>query len=163
MSQPLGMLNSPACVQIPRAAGNQIAASDIASMAAAMIPEGWQNGIWACSPSALAQICKLATYQVSQGGVGGEGGAAGYLISRPLFVTEKLPTLGTFGDLMFFDPSMYVVGNRQEVVVDASPHYLFANNRTAFRVWLRIAGQPWLPAPVTLADGSTASSIVALR
>lgn len=162
-SQPLGMLPSPTCVQVARAVASQVAASDIASMAAAMIPEGWRNAVWACSPSVLAQIVKLTTFQVSQGGVGGEGGAAGYLVARPLFITEKLPVLGTTGDLMFFDPSMYAIGNRQEVVVDASPHVRFANNQTVFRVWLRIAGQPWLPRPVTLADGSTASSIVALK
>lgn len=160
---PLGMLNSQACVNVARAVANQIAAADIASMAAAMIPEGWRNAIWACSPSALAQIVKLSNYQLSQGPTGGEGGLAGFLVSRPLYITEKLPALGSTGDLMFFDPSMYVIGNRQEVVVDVDPHQLFQNNQTQFRVWLRIGGQPWLTKSVTLADGSTASSIVALQ
>lgn len=158
---PLGMLNSAACLNVARTTSSQVKVDDIANMAAKMIPEGWKHAIWACTPSVLAQIAKIASFQVTQGANIGDG-SAGSLMTRPLFVTEKLPTLGLTGDLMFFDPSMYVIGSRQEVVVDADPHSLFQNNQTLFRVWLRIGGMPWLNNEVTLADGTTASSIVAL-
>ncbi len=159
---PNGMLNSPACLNVTRNTASHIKIQDVSGMAKKMIPEGWKHAVWACTPSALDDIIQLTQFQITQGG-DADSGTAGYLVTRPLFVTEKLPTLGTLGDLMFFDPSMYVIGNRQEVVVDADPHTLFANNQTLFKVWLRIGGMPWLNAPVTLADGSTASSIVALK
>lgn len=159
---PLGMLNAKARIFVDRGAGNQITATDIAAMEAKLMPEAWQGAIWACSPSARAQLAKMSTWQLNAGFVR-EGGAVGWLDNLPLYMTDKLPALGTAGDLMLFDPSLYVIGVRQEVVVDASPHVLFQTNQTMFRVWIRCDGTPWIDSTVTLADGQTASSIVALK
>ncbi len=159
---PLGVLNSGACMNVNRTTGSQVAVADIANMTAKLMPESWQGAIWACNPSVRAQLVKLGTW-ITNAGYPREGGAAGWLDNLPLYMTEKLPTLGSRGDLLLFDPSLYVIGTRSEVIIDASPHNLFQTNQTVFRVWLRVAGCPWMNGPVTLADGSTASSIVALN
>ena len=88
----------------------------------------------------------------------------GYLENRPLYVTDKLPKLGTAGDLVLFDPSMYAIGDRQQVVVDISEHApygsssVFQHNQSMFKVWYRGDGKPMLDQVVTLPDGSGASN-----
>jgi HK97 family phage major capsid protein len=82
----------------------------------------------------------------------GEGAQhAGFLMNRPLFVTDKLPALGTKGDLMFFDPYLYVVADRQQVLIDTSIYdpNVFTKNQTMFRVWLRMGGRPMLANQIT--------------
>ena len=77
------------------------------------------------------------------------------LLGRPAFATEKVPALGTKGDLSLLDPSYYVVGDRMQIEVAASEHVNFLKNQMTWRVVERIDGQPWLDKPVTLQDGAT--------
>ena len=77
------------------------------------------------------------------------------LLGRPVFPTEKVPALGTKGDLMLLDPSFYVVGDRMQIEIAASEHVNFLKNQMTWRVVERVDGQPWLDKPVTLQDGVT--------
>lgn len=156
-SMPLGILNCLGKKSVTRAGSNAIAIADIASMAAALLPYSWTNSIWVCSPPALAQITKVTGYTPNWADPA--PGQAGYLLSRPLFVTDKLPNLGTAGDLILFDPSLYTIGVRSEVMIDISTEQLFANNQSQFRTWLRMDGRPEVSGPITMAgDGSTTVS-----
>ncbi len=161
-SMPVGVINAPCTIQLARTVANQIAAADLSGLAANMLPFGWRHAIWACSPDCLAQIMKATTFFVNADGIEGDrdgaGGFAGRLIGRPLYVTEKLPPLGTPGDLVFFDPSLYVIGNRQEVLIDVSSHVSFPTNQTNYRIWLRLDGKPMVSKPITLQDGITTVS-----
>src|SRR5262249_42312350 len=47
------------------------------------------------------------------------------LLGRPAFPTEKLPAIGTKGDLMLIDPSFYVIGDRMQIEIAASEHVNF--------------------------------------
>jgi len=154
---PMGIINCNGKKSVARAGSNAIVIADIANMAAAMLPYSWASAIWACSPACLAQIMKLSNYIVN---IGEESpGLAGILLGRPLYVTDKLPNLGTAGDLVFFDPSLYIVGQRTEVVIDVSDQQLFQTNQTQFRTWLRLDGVPQVSSPITMAgDGSTTVS-----
>jgi HK97 family phage major capsid protein len=162
---PLGMLNSPACQNnlIQRAGAGAVVQSDIANMVTAMIPMGWSTAIWVCSPTTLQKIIQISGYISNQSAAMNENGCAGSLVGRPLFVTEKLPAVGSIGDLMFIDPSCYVIGDRQDTIIDVSPHPLFNIAQSVIRVWRRLDGKPLLSNYVTLADGTTkASPFVAL-
>ena len=53
------------------------------------------------------------------------------LLGRPAFPSEKLPALGTKGDLMLLDPSLYVVGDRQQIEIAASEHVNFLKRHLA--------------------------------
>jgi HK97 family phage major capsid protein len=154
---PEGIVNSPAAVKVSRAVGNQISNADIANMVSQLMPYSWKNAIWATNPSTLAQIVKITNFFLNVE-ANPEGGQAGTLMTRPLFITEKLATLGTSGDLLLFDPSLYTVGMRQEVLIDVSNEVLFQNAQTMFRVWMRLDGKPQLSKSITLADGSTVVS-----
>jgi HK97 family phage major capsid protein len=77
------------------------------------------------------------------------------LLGLPAILTEKVPALGTKGDLMLLDPSLYVVGDRMQIEIAASEHVNFLKNQMTWRVVERVDGQPWLDKPVTLQDGAT--------
>jgi HK97 family phage major capsid protein len=158
-SQPVGVINAPCALAVVRAAPNAIAQADVVAMAAKMIPLGWRNAIWAVNPSALKQLFAISNFTPNRSDHRDDG-ACGYLFTRPVFPTEKAPALGSTGDLTFFDPSLYVIGTRTEVLVTASEHSRFQNYQTEFMVALRIDGMPLMNNSVTLADGSTKASMV---
>lgn len=172
---PLGIVNSPGAASVTRAqAGAHISQTDLATMTGDMIPFGWGHAIWCCSPTALAQLQTATGFMPNQipvfpPSIDGHGpifpgvsGLAGTLLTRPMFVTEKLPACGTKGDLVFFDPTAYVIGDRQETLIDASPQVLFSTNQTVFRIWRRVDGKPMVPAVSTLQDGTTTASPIVL-
>ena len=161
MSMPLGIVNSPARYLAARAGANAIVIADVANMTARLLPRSWNSAVWACSPLALAQVQQIATYQVNTNPTDIDKvrpRPCGYLSSLPLFVTDKLPPLGNRGDLVLFDPSLYVIAQRMEVVVDVSPDVRFLNNQTVYRVWLRLDGKPQFSSTVTLPDLTTSVS-----
>lgn len=163
VGKPMGVVNSPATVAVNRAGSSHIVQADIASVAAALIPACYSRAMWACNPTTLADITKLTSYQL-QGWSPGDGmGLCGHLFGRPLYVTEKLPVMGTKGDLLLMDPSMYCIGFR-ELEIEASPHPKFLTNQTVFRIVWRGDGLAIPKGTCTLADGATtAGCFVALN
>jgi HK97 family phage major capsid protein len=168
-TMPLGILNSPATLAIAaRATAGHIKLADVVTMTASLMPGSWDRAVWATHPTCLADIQQLGpagggvSYVINVDTSAGPSKPrpVGMLSARPLFVTEKLPALGTRGDLVLFDPYRYVIGLRQQVLVDVSTQAgsLFATNQTAFRVWLRLDGKPQLSSTVTLQDTSTVVS-----
>jgi len=153
---PLGIINSPAAVTVSRQVGNQISVTDIAAMGAALLPYSWKGAIWACSPTCLAQIVKIPSYFINMDAH--EKANAGTLMTRPLFVSEKLAALGAQGDLLLFDPWLYTIGERMQILIDVSPHVNFRNFQTVFRIWVRIDGKPQVSKSITLQDTTTVVS-----
>jgi HK97 family phage major capsid protein len=163
-SQPLGILNSDACLSVTRAGATAIAIADVSEMSSKLIPYSWNHSIWACSPSALKSIAKITGFVPNMDPLSTEMGCAGSLMTRPLFVTEKLPALGTRGDLLLFDPSLYAIGNRQDVTIEVSYSPGFRTQQAYVKVWIRCDGKPLMDTYATLSDGtSTASAFVALN
>lgn len=156
--QPLGILNADATKFVTRAGSNAIAIADIAKMTGTLIPYSWNHSIWACSPSALEQVVKITGFIPNMDPLSTEMGCAGSLMTRPLFVTEKLPKLGTPGDILLFDPSLYVIGNRQDVYITSSAAPSFRTNMTWLKVWIRCDGKPLTSGTITLADSDTVAS-----
>jgi HK97 family phage major capsid protein len=154
---PLGILNAPGTLLVTRKTSNQVNTQDVANMAGSLLPSGWKNAIWCCSPTALKQIVQLSTsYFINDGGGGRDDGSAGTLITRPLFVTDKLPALGSTGDLIFFDPTLYAIGDRMQVAIDISDQTTgFASAQVNVRIWLRLDGKPIFGNTMTLSDTTT--------
>jgi HK97 family phage major capsid protein len=162
---PLGVLNAPCKIAVARSGAGHVTAADVAGMAKRLLPGCWRTAIWCVSPYTLIDLFQITAFQPNQNTVGMPSGCCGSLYSRPVFVTEKLPTLGTTGDIVLMDPALYVIGDRQQPEVAASKDEpsTFVYNQMMFRTWMRCDGKPLLPAAVTLMDGSsTASSVVVL-
>jgi HK97 family phage major capsid protein len=169
VGKPMGMLNAGATIPVNRSGGaNTIVFADIATMWSKLLPYSVNKAIWAFSPSAVPQLLQLKDganraifISIDQGAT-----QAPYwsLLGRPAIMTEKVPPLGTKGDLMLIDPSLYVIGDRMQIEIAASEHVNFLKNQMTWRVVERVDGQPWLDKPITLQDATTqVSPFVALN
>jgi HK97 family phage major capsid protein len=157
--KPQGMLGAAATVSLNRQTANQVQYADVAGMWAKLLPISWGKAFWTCSPSVVPQLLQLKDganraifISIDQGATKSPNWS---LLGRPVFPTEKVPALGTKGDVMLLDPSFYIVGDRMQIEIAASEHVNFLKNQMTWRVVERVDGQPWLDKPVTLQDGVT--------
>ena len=160
--KPLGVLNANALISVTRSAGNAFALADAAGMLGRLLP-GWtrQNTVWAIHPTVLVKL-----FQMSESGTGsdlmvidrGSEAPTMSLLGIPVEVTEKLPGLGTLGDVLLMDLKHYLVGDRQDVEIAYSEHVKFLTNQGAWRFVCRGDGQPWLRSTITLADATNTLS-----
>ena len=80
-----------------------------------------------------------------------------------MIFTEKVPVLGTVGDIMLCDFSQYSIGLRAEVSLDRSQHVGFTRDTTYYRATLRADGRPTWPSAMTPKNGGdTLSPFVTL-
>jgi HK97 family phage major capsid protein len=186
-SMPLGILNAPATISQGRLQSSRFLYQDAATMLAHLQVRSWDDAAWIMHQSVLPQLLMMV-----DGGWGNaaspsssfpagnrlvwvnptmttdRGPAASklpnaFLNGLPVFFTEKLPQLGTKGDVMLVDWSRYVIGMRLDMQIDVSPHYLFRNNQLAWRVIARCDGKPWLNNAITDQAGWTISPFVVLN
>jgi HK97 family phage major capsid protein len=133
-----------------------------------LLPYSTDKAIWAFSPSVVPQLLQLQDganrsifISLDQGATKSPTWA---LLGRPAIMTEKLPILGSRGDLMLIDPSCYIIGDRMSIEIAASEHVNFLKNQMTWRVVERVDGQPWMDRPITLQDTtSQVSPFVALN
>lgn len=166
--EPQGFISCPASVQVAKQT-NQAAATivweNLVNMYARMLPQALPNAVWVASIDTFPQ---LATMALSVGTGGGPVWMGNYtnpgtntppvsILGRPVYFTEKAPKLGSTGDISFVDLSYYLIGDRQAMQMDSSPHYKFANDKTAFRLIERVDGRPWLTSAITPQNNSTAT------
>jgi HK97 family phage major capsid protein len=146
-------------MKMARLTANQVQFADVATMWSKLLPRSWNRAFWVFSPSVVPQLLQLKDGANRAIFISIDQGAAKApnwtLLGRPALATEKVPALGTRGDLMLIDPQLYVIGDRMSIEIAASEHVNFLKNQMTWRVVERVDGQPWLSAPVTLQDAST--------
>lgn len=165
VGEPAGSIQlatNPAIVQ-QAAEGSQPATSivweNIVKMYARMLPTSLNQAVWVCSPNCLPQLLTMAL-SVGTGGApvwlaSGVGQVPITILGRPLIVSEKVPGLGSAGDINFVDFGYYLIGDRQVMQTAVSEHVAFQNDKTAYRVVERVDGRPWLKSAITPANGAT--------
>jgi HK97 family phage major capsid protein len=162
VGKPQGVLGASAAISVTRNTASAVKLVDITNMWAKLLPVSWGKAFWTCSPSVVTQLLQLSDASNRAIFITIDQGAAvaprWSLLGRPVYPTEKVPALGTKGDLMLMDPSFYVIGDRQQIEIAASEHVNFLKNQMTWRVVERVDGQPWMDKPVTLQDGSTTVS-----
>jgi HK97 family phage major capsid protein len=160
--KPLGVYKGAGVVPVTRGTGNTIAYTDIVAMYARMYPASHSSAVWLCSPDCLPQLMQLS-FTPTGGSTpvpvmlwqpNAVAGPEFTLLGRPLIVTEKVPALGTKGDLSYVDFSEYLIGDRQAMSMESSADYLFGTDKTAVRVIGRVDGRPWVQSAITPANGS---------
>jgi HK97 family phage major capsid protein len=175
---PEGFISSPGAVTVNKEAGQAsgtILWENITKMYARMLPTSLANAVWICAIDTFPELATMALAVGTGGGpvwIGNFGGGQGgkdtppvTILGRPVIFTEKVPALGTTGDINFVDLSYYLIGDRQQVEVAASEHFAFQNNQTAYRLIERVDGRPWLQSPLTPHNnsGNTLSAFVQLQ
>ena len=171
--QPLGLLNSPALVSVAAEAG-QGATTIVSQNVMKMYSRCWgpsrRNAVWLINQDIEPQLHSLSV----TAGVGGvpvylpanglSGSPLATLYGRPVITLEQCSTLGTIGDIIFVDPTEYMLVDKGAPVLAESMHLLFNYDETCFRLVYRCDGMPLWNSALTPASGSgnTLSPIVAL-
>jgi HK97 family phage major capsid protein len=168
VGKPIGLLNAKATIAITRNTGGSFVYADAAKMFSRLLPSSQKNAVWVIHPYVWEKLTQLADSSGRLVWVPNIGGAQdrlpGTLFGLPVLTSEKVPTLGTKGDVMLVDPSLYIVGDRMQIEIAASQHVNFLKNQMTWRVVERVDGQPWLDNVITLQDAaSTVSPFVVLN
>lgn len=169
VGKPLGILNSPAAISVNRSTGNTFKFVDAAKMLSYLLPSSQKRAIWTVHPYVLAQLIQMQDgagriIWVPNMNLNIQDKVPGTLFGLPVITTEKVPALGTKGDVMLMDPALYVVGDRMRLEIAASEHVNFLKNQMTWRVVERVDGQPWLEKAITLQDSaSTVSPFIILN
>ena len=157
VGQPTGVLIAPASIFVARAGAGAVVFADIMGILEQFQPGA--KGVWIAALSVRQQIYSLVDAAGNYIYIPNMAGSAPeMLMGYPVIYTEKLPVLGTQGDLMLCDFSYYVIGDRDRPAIASSVHERFRHNQTTWRIDERVDGQPWLSAPVPLRDGVTTVS-----
>jgi HK97 family phage major capsid protein len=175
--QPLGILNSPALVTVPKQTGQAaatIVAGNIDSMWARLPAPCRRRAVWIVNEDADAQLAALSVAVGASGGslspdvaamyapAGAFGNETPLLKGRPVLVAEQASPLGTPGDIILADLSQYITaGGDPKTAMSIVPY--FTSGQVVFRITWRQDGRPAWAKPITPANGSaTRSPFVAL-
>lgn len=160
--KPLGIINSGALVQ-QAAESAQTAATinltNIAKMLSRIPMSSIKNLVWLIHPSAFPQIVIMTngnnSLYVPPGGLSNAGSSIGSLFGIPVIISQHGQAVGTPGDIMLLDLSKYLTLTKGNGIQTAmSMHLYFDYDISTFRFVFRVAGQPWMSAPITSAYGS---------
>lgn len=174
-TMPLGIINAPATILQSRTTPGTFKLADAAAMMSHLQIRSWDDAVWVMHQSMIPQLVQMVDNTSSNRlvwmtpmGDGKQGPVAmklpqAFFNGLPIFFTEKLPSLGTRGDVMLVDWSRYVIGMRLDLQIDVSPHYLFRTNQLAWRVIARCDGKPWLNSVITDASGWQLSPFIVLN
>ncbi|QCT03297.1 phage major capsid protein, HK97 family [Paenibacillus algicola] len=161
VAKPMGAINSPAAVTVPRQVAGTITYTDIVGMLAKAKLGG--NLVWAASQSILPQ---LLTMKDDAGNLIFHPNIAnamtGTLLGYPIRFSENSPVLGAAGDLVLTDFGYYVIKDGAGIFIQASEHPLFKQNKTIIKAFWNVDGKPWLNGPLTLKNGYEVSPFVKL-
>ncbi len=168
--EPLGFLNSDALVTVTKKAGQNngtIFWENIIEMYSRMLPSSLGNAVWITNNDCFPELATMALSVGTGGGAiwmqTGSGSVPPTILGRPLLFSEKMPSIGSAGDICFCDFSHYLIGDRMEMRAESSIHAQFVNDVTVFRIIERVDGAPGLLSPITpQSGGPTLSAFVAL-
>ena len=170
---PLGILNAAALVEVAKE-GSQVADTivfdNIIKMWSRMRAMDRKTAVWFINQDIEPQLMTMSFEGTSSSvpaympANGLSGQPYGTLMGRPVIPIENAQTLGDKGDIMFVNMKRYMTAQKTSGMrSDTSMHLWFDYDVLAFKFTIRVAGQPWLSAPVTPANGaSTYSPFVTL-
>ena len=158
VGQPQGVIPAPATITVNRAAAGTIGYPDVVNMLGSFLPSG--KGVWVISQNALPTIVQLAgpagfpSYVWSTNAA---DGIPGFMFGYPVIWSEKVPAMGTAGDVGLYDFGYYVLGDRQRTTLESTREGedYWTRDQTGWRAVHRVDGQPWLSAPLTYQDQVT--------
>jgi HK97 family phage major capsid protein len=178
VGQPLGVLNGAAAVTVTRNTASHVKFEDVIGMYSRMLPQSLSRAVWIISPAVLPDLLSMRIVQQNVAGTENVGAASPglwltggqaigappmSLMGLPVVVSEKVPNLGTSGDISLIDFGFYLIGDRQVMQARQSEERYFETDEIAFRIIERVDGRPWLQSAITPANGgSTLSPIVKL-
>lgn len=172
VGQPLGWLNAGnGAIIVQAKESGQSAATivweNIVKMYSRMLPQSRSNAVWVVSPGTFAELATMALAVGTGGGPiwlnNGQEGPPMTILGRPVIESDKVPDLGSQGDINFVDLSMYLIGDRQTATATVSTEYRFGEDMISYKIIQRVDGRPWVLDPITPRNnGATLSPFVSL-
>jgi len=164
--QPLGILNSPATLQITHDSGDSgatIGTNDVLNMWNRMYSPNRMNAVWFINQDVEAHLYPLTLGSPSLAQIllytpPKAGEKNGWLLGRPVIPIEHCATLGTPGDIILADMTQYLIIDKGAPRQDFSIHVRFLNDEGVFRFVYRVDGQPAWRIPLTPKNGSNTLS-----
>jgi len=173
--QPLGVLNDPALIVVAKETSqptNTIVFENVTKMFSRLHPGSVANSVWVANSATIPQLLALQNrvYNLAQSDIVGgsavplvsQQGGKMYMLTREIVFTEKIPTLGTQGDLILADFSQYAIGMRLGSSLEQSYQAGFTSDQTYFRVITRLDGQGTWKTSVKPKNGNNLSWAVTL-
>ena len=154
VAKPKGILDAPATVSVSRATANQISTADLATMVSHLPPGSAGRAVWVMHPQVLPQIFTLNEGSVQSFHPRTAEAMPDMFNGRPIIWSEHCSGLGAKGDVALIDWMYYLIGDRQALSMDASPHEKFSNYMTVVRAVERIDGTPWIDTAIIPAQRS---------
>lgn len=160
VGQPLGVINSPARINVARAGAGAIAFADVYNMLSNAKFGG--SLVWIGNQTILPQLITMADGggnsvwlpgTSSSINAGAANSPPGTLFGIPLVFNERSPALGAIGDLILCDFGYYLIKDGSGPFVAISPHVHFLTNRTVIKIFWNVDGQPWLTTPIPMEGG----------
>lgn len=173
VGMPLGALHAlnTAAISISAEGGQDadtIVWQNIIKMFSRMLPSSLGRAVWVASIDSFVELATMAL-TVGTGGSAvwlnnGVEGPPATILGRPVIFSEKVPVLGSAGDINFIDWAYYLIGDRQAMSAASSDHFKFNREVTAFRITERVDGKPWLQSAITPKNnGPTLSPFVKIE
>jgi HK97 family phage major capsid protein len=174
VGQPQSLVNAPGGLAVTRNTGSKVLHLDIVAMLKGLHPASKAKATWLLSESAFDQLLELyETVGTAPTGqdiappqtlVYDEAAGTWKLLGIPAVVTDHQAAVGSAGDVILADLSLFLVGDRQMLTIERSqqgPGYL--NDLSYFRLRARVDGRFWPQSVITLATGQQVSGLVVLH
>ena len=162
--KPLGILQSPCLVTVPKENGqaaSSIVYENILKIWQRMPASNRANCVWFINQDVESSLYSMSL-SVGTGGVpvwlpasGLAGSGNSSLFGRPVIPIEMAATLGTVGDIVLADMSQYLLATKSSgTKLDVSMHVRFLYDEHCYKCTLRIDGQPLWSSALTPFKGS---------
>jgi HK97 family phage major capsid protein len=162
VNRALGIINNPAAIVYGRAGASAIAFADIYGMLARLKMGG--SPVWIASQTVIPQLAAMVdagSHSVWLGGAlmgSAKEGMPSSLFGIPIVFSDRLPTLGTKGDLILADMSYYIIKDGSGPFLSWTEHVYWTANKSAVKIVWNVDGKAWLTEPLIL-EGTTASTV----
>ena len=157
VGQPTGVIDADATYTVARQQDSALEYLDFANMLAHLLPQSRSNAVWVINVAHQPEIITLEGPSGNPSFIWNPNAASGIpdtLLGRPVIWTEKTPSPNNKGDILLADFRYYLIGDRQATTIESTQFDRWRYDQTSWRAVHRVDGQPWLSAPITLADGS---------
>jgi HK97 family phage major capsid protein len=162
VARPLGFIGHPSNIVVSRTTPGAISYSDVIEMETKTVTTAGEY-VFIASRSAtkpLKEMKDAAGNLIWQPDA--RVGAPGTLMGIPIIFSERVPALGTSGDLTLVDLSYYGIKDGSPFTVLADPYSEARYNRTVFIVSWSVDGKPLLTTPIKCEDNINRSAFVVL-
>ena len=166
--QPLGILNSGALVVQAKKtsqASDTIVSENLIAMKNRLAKGCLANAVWSYAPTVATEVqnCKIGASDFPAfipAGAMSANQTLDTILGRPAFESEHLSAaLGDEKDIILHDPTQFALAYKNLTSqVESSAHLYFDSFQTAFRLKIRIDGQPLWDTYITPAHGSITKS-----